>query len=80
MLRFFFWRVYMNSCIALENVFFWVSLDTYYTLLYYNRWYWNTVIYHLPLYLSIRGVWGRRGRDRIVVGFTTSCAISACHY
>jgi len=23
---------------------------------------------------------GRRGRDRIVVGFTTTCAISAYHY
>ena len=23
---------------------------------------------------------GRRGRDRMVVGFTTTCAISAYHY
>jgi hypothetical protein len=25
-------------------------------------------------------VWGRRGRDRMVVGFTTTCAISAHHH
>ena len=24
--------------------------------------------------------WGRRGRDRMVVGFTTTCAISAYHF
>jgi len=24
--------------------------------------------------------WGRRGRDRIVVGFTTICVISAYHH
>jgi len=24
--------------------------------------------------------WGCRGRDRMVVGFTTTCAISACHH
>ena len=24
--------------------------------------------------------WGRRGRDRMVVGFTTICAISAYHH
>jgi hypothetical protein len=24
--------------------------------------------------------WGRRGRDRMVVGFTTTCAISAYHH
>ena len=23
---------------------------------------------------------GRRGRDRMIVGFTTTCAISACHH
>jgi hypothetical protein len=25
-------------------------------------------------------VWGRRGRDRMVVGFTTTCTISAYHH
>ena len=25
-------------------------------------------------------LWGRRGRDRIVVGFTTTYVISACHH
>ena len=25
-------------------------------------------------------LWGRRGRDRMVVGFTTTCAISAYHH
>jgi len=25
-------------------------------------------------------VWGRRGLDRVVVGFTTTCAISAYHH
>ena len=24
--------------------------------------------------------WIRRGRDRMVVGFTTTCTISACHH
>jgi hypothetical protein len=24
--------------------------------------------------------WGRRGRDRMVVGFTTTCAISDYHH
>ena len=23
---------------------------------------------------------GRRGRDRMIVGFTTTCAINACHH
>jgi hypothetical protein len=27
-----------------------------------------------PLY-----TWGRRGRNRIVAGFTVTCAISTCH-
>jgi len=25
-------------------------------------------------------LWGSRGRDRMVVGFTTTCAISAYHH
>jgi hypothetical protein len=25
-------------------------------------------------------IWGCRGRDRLVVGFTTTCAISAYHH
>ena len=25
-------------------------------------------------------IWGRRGRDRMVVGFTTTCAINANHH
>jgi hypothetical protein len=29
---------------------------------------------------SITLHWGRRGRDRMVVGFTTTCAISAYHH
>ena len=29
---------------------------------------------------SIGIFWGRRGRDRLVVGFTTFCAISTSHH
>ena len=25
-------------------------------------------------------LWGHRGRDRMIVGFTTTCAISAYHH
>jgi len=31
-------------------------------------------------YCSISIVWGRRARDRMVVGLTTTCAISAYHH
>ena len=29
---------------------------------------------------SLIRLWNRRGRDRMVVIFTTTCAISACHH
>jgi len=32
------------------------------------------------LFSPSNGTRGRRGRDRIVVGFTTTCAISAYHH
>ena len=28
----------------------------------------------------LKHYWDRRGRDRMVVGFTTTCAISAYHH
>jgi len=43
-------------------------------LLYDNFWYLQCVLFE---YTVING--GRRGRDRMVVGFTTTCAISAYH-
>jgi len=33
----------------------------------------------MPLLESFQMSRGRRGRDRMVVGFTTACAISAYH-
>jgi len=30
--------------------------------------------------VPINDLWDRRGRDRIVVGFTTTCTISAYHH
>ena len=36
----------------------------------------NYIYMKHPLILT----WGRRGRDRVVVGFTTTCAINTYHY
>jgi len=32
------------------------------------------------LYSELITIWGRHSRDRMVVGFTTTCAISAYHH
>jgi hypothetical protein len=38
------------------------------------------VFRHVVFYITRKGlIGGRRGRDRMVVGFTTTCAISAYH-
>ena len=34
----------------------------------------------LQLLESYNKLWGRRGRERIVVGFTATCAISTYHH
>ena len=45
----------------------------------YNRLFWR---YHYLREIRHKSdCWkGRRGRDRMIVGFSTSCAISACHH
>jgi hypothetical protein len=51
------------------------------TRLHFNRSY--VITYsctHLYIAFIFIFMWGRRGRDRLVVGFTTICAISAYHH
>jgi hypothetical protein len=48
-----------------------------------NNLYWYNTSVHVKqvhLYLSKQQMRGRRGRDRMVVGFTTICATSAYHH
>jgi hypothetical protein len=42
----------------------------------------NLILENVRIFLSISLVYwrGRRGRDRMIVGFTTTYAISACHH
>ena len=37
-------------------------------------------MYHLVCSYILKCLSGRRGRDRMVVGFATTCAINACHH
>ena len=42
----------------------------------------NYLSYKLPtnIYITCKECWGRRDRDHMVVGFTTTCEISAYHH
>jgi hypothetical protein len=40
----------------------------------------NKKIFLMEKLFILKFVWGRRGRDRMVVGFTTTCAISAYNH
>jgi len=47
----------------------------------YNQRYTSLFIYLLfCLIYLLTCIWGRSGRDHMVVGFTTNCAISAYHH
>ena len=52
-----------------SNGLFWVKLFLYYICIHF----------HIHFCISFYN-WGRRGRDRMVVGFTTTYAISAYHH
>jgi Sec-independent protein secretion pathway component TatC len=45
---------------------------------------WQSFLLPLSLYYTVGvltyHIWGGRGRDRMVVGFTTTCAINAHHH
>jgi len=49
-------------------------------MLFYLLLFLMVYILHLPYLTSTELNRGRRGRNRMVVGFTTTCAISAYHH
>ena len=47
------------------------------TMSTYERWTYNFYFFYMDKCTYLKQFWGRRGRGRMVVGLTTTCAISA---
>jgi hypothetical protein len=62
------------------------TMTLYFVLTSPLRCEWNTnpcIYIYIDIFISFQIISIRRGRrirDRMVVGFTTACAISACHH
>ena len=50
------------------------------SFMYFEKCFELTISFNISYGHNIIYIRGRRGRDRMVVGFTTTCAISAYHH
>ena len=90
-LSFFFWPLCCLSFFDLRIMItsLWYPLTTTIKNLIKCQYYFNCdiiiyirLVHSIYIYCCVRPLqhlWGRRGRDRMVVGFTTTCAISTYH-